>query len=470
VRRDEGEKSMESRQIAAVVVIIIIIAGAAVGLYMFLPGAYGAVVIGQLVTPGAPAGTPSDHIINVGILGAMTEIQGEGAWQGAYLACEELNTAGGVVVGGETYYFGLVAEDTSEADALLDTSKGVAAATKIISEDNADFIIGGFRTESVLAYQEVIMDAKKLFFATGTATDTFTLNLNDTGYERYKYFFRNMPINSSALAGELVGFYVYLKAYMTAATGKNFTNVAILREDLAWTVPISAGLNYYLPLFGYNVTTEIAYPITAEAADFATYWQQIDDAGAQLCVPVISAQGGILMTTQYAAAEPGCLIAGIDVMAQLETYWDETAGGCQYEISLSPTERTNKTSKTVAFWDEFQAKYNQDPLYTAVGSYDAMYILKKGISDAQSLNSTEIIPFLEALTPASPYEGVNGHIAYTPWHDAYEGYDGSTIYSVTLMVQWQDGAKTVLATGGAVYPDHLSTGSLLIPPWGINDP
>jgi branched-chain amino acid transport system substrate-binding protein len=279
-----------------------------------------------------------------------------------------------------------------------------------------------------------------------------------------------MPINSSALAGELVGFYVFLKAYMTAALGKNFTNVAILREDLSWTVDISAGLNYYLPLFGYEVVEEIAFPITAEGPDFATYWQQIDDAGAQMCVPVISAQGGILMTTQYAALEPKCLIAGIDVMAQLETYWTQTNGGCQYEVSLSPTERTNKTSKTVAFWDEFRSKYNQDPLYTAVGSYDAMYILKEGISEAQSLDSDDIIPFLEALTPANPYEGANGNIAYTQWHDAYEGYDGDTIYSVTLMVQWQNGSKVVLPTGGAVYPDHLATGSLAIPTWGINDP
>ena len=459
-----------TKKILAMVVAIVVIGGG-IGLYMFLPRDAG-VPIGTLVTPGAPAGTPADRIIVVGVLGAMTEIQGEGAWRGSYLACEELNIAGGVDVGGDTYYYGLVAEDTYEADPLLDTSKGVAAATKIISEDNAQFIIGGFRTESVLAYQEVIMDNELLFFATGTATDIFCEKLNDTGYDRYKYFFRNMPINASALAGELVGFYVYLKAYMTAATGKNFTNVAIIREDLAWTESISAGLNYYLPMFGYNVTIEIAYPITAEAADFATYWQQIDDSGAQLCVPVISAQGGILLTTQYAAAQPGCLIAGIDVMAQLETYWDETNGGCEYEISLSPTERTNKTSKTVAFWDSFTAKYNSDPLYTAVGSYDAMYILNKGISDAQSFNSNEIIPFLEALTPANPYEGVNGHIAYTEWHDAFEGYDAGTgmIYSVTLMVQWQDGAKQVLKTGGAVYPDHLATGDLQIPSWGINDP
>jgi hypothetical protein len=49
---------MESRQIVAVVLIIVIIAGVAVGIYMFLPpAAYGAVVVGQLVTPARENGT-----------------------------------------------------------------------------------------------------------------------------------------------------------------------------------------------------------------------------------------------------------------------------------------------------------------------------------------------------------------------------------------------------------------------------
>ena len=133
---------MESRQLVAVVLIVVIIAGVGGGIFMFLPpGAYGAIVIGKLVTPGATAGTPANRIINVGILGPMTEIQGEGEWKGAYLACDEINTAGGVTIGGETYYFGLIAEDTFEADASLDISKGTAAATKIITKTQIVFIL-----------------------------------------------------------------------------------------------------------------------------------------------------------------------------------------------------------------------------------------------------------------------------------------------------------------------------------------
>ena len=460
---------MEQKQILAVILIVVIIAGVAIGVYMFLPAApYGAVVIGQLVTPGAPSGTPSDQIIVVGILDPMTEIQGEGAWKGAYLACDEINTAGGVEVDGETYYFGLISEDTSEADASLDLTRGTAAATKIISEDGAQFIIGGFRTESVLAYQEIIMDEEMLFFGTGASTDIFCQNVLDD-YDRYKYFFRSMPINSTSLASSLLRYILYLDGYLTAVTAQNITNVAIIRENLDWTVGMSLFLNGYLPLYNLTIVEEIAYPITAEAADFATYWQQIDDADAQITIPIISAQGGILMTTQYAQVQPKCLVAGIDVMSQLDSYWNETGGACQYEVVLQSTTRTAKTSLTIPFWDAFVEAYGSEPLYTAVGSYDAMYQLMTGIEDAQSFNSTEIIPFLEAYDLENPLEGAGGNVAWTASHDLFEGYSGDTIYSVTLFAQWQaGGAKHAMATGGLIYPDSIATATLALPPWGIN--
>jgi branched-chain amino acid transport system substrate-binding protein len=461
---------METKQIAAVAIIIIIVAGVGVGFFLMQPPAapYGEVVIGQLVTPSAPAGTPSDRIIVVGIIGSITEIQGEGEWKGAYMACDELNAAGGVSIGGETYYFGIVAEDTFESDASLDITKGTAAATKLVTEDNARFAIGGFRTESVLAYQEIFMDEEMLFFGTGASTDVFCQNVLDD-YDRYKYFFRTMPINSTSLASSLLRFLLFLDGYLTAATSQNITKVAIIREDLSWTVGMGLFLNGYLPLYNLTIVEEIAYPITAEATDFATYWQQIDAAGAQITVPIISAQGGILMMTQYAQAQPKCVVAGIDVMAQLDTYWTETGGACEYEIVLQSTLRTNKTTVTIPFWDAFLDNYGGEPLYTAIGAYDAMYVLAAAIEDGQTLNSTELIPYLEAFDVATPFEAAAGNIAFTPSHDVFEGYIGDTIYSVTLFTQWQaDGVKEAVSSGGLIYPDSIVTAGLTLPPWGIN--
>jgi len=473
---------METKQIVAIALIVIIIAGVGVGVYLMLPAApYGAIVIGQLVTPGAPAGTPQNRIIVVGILDPMTEIQGEGAWMGAYLACDEINQAGGVTVGGETYYFGLIAEDTFESETSLDISKGTAAATKIITEDGAQFIIGGFRTESLLAYEEIIMGEKMLLFGTGASTDTFCQKVSGgpwpappgpnvtSNYERYKYFFRTMPINSTSLARSLLRYILYLRQYMGVVLNRTISKVAIIREDLDWTVGMSAFLNGYLPLYNLTIVKEVAYPITSEAAAFTTYWQQIEAAGAQITIPIISAQGGILMSTQYAAVQPKTMMAGIDVMSQLDSYWNETGGACMYEVQLQSTIRTNKTALTIPFWDAFIEKYGSDPLYTAVGSYDSMYILAEGIDRAQSFNSTLIIPHLEAMNTTTPWIGAGGNIAFTRTHDLWEGYIGGKIFSVALFCQWQAGGnKECVSTGGLVYPNSIVTAPLVLPPWGIN--
>ncbi|MHA3963281.1 MAG: ABC transporter substrate-binding protein [Candidatus Thorarchaeota archaeon SMTZ1-45] len=464
---------METKQIVAVVLIVIIIAGVAVGVFLLLPAPYGAIVIGQLVTPGAPAGTPREQIINVGLLGDLGDITGQGNWKGAYMACDELNTAGGIEIDGVTYYFGLVAEDTFEAEAQLDTTKGTAAATKIITQDGAQFIMGGFRSEALLAYLETVMDEDMLFLDTGAATDVFCEKVSggtwpsgtESDYDRYKYFFRLMPINTTSLITSLFTYIVYLKGFLNATQGLNVTRVALMREDLAWTATMPAVMNLKLPLLGMELVADVAFPIDAESADFATYWQQIQTAGAQVTVPILSGSGGILMTTQYAQVQPKCVLVGINVMGQLDNYWNNTGGACQYETLLQSVHRTAKTTRTIPFWDNFIDHYGAEPLYTAVGAYDGLYILAEAIENAQSLVSADIVPHLEAINTNNPFIGAGGTIAFTSTHDLF----ASPSFSYTLLCQWQSGGtKVVVPTGGYVYPDTVSTGTLSLPPWGIN--
>ncbi|MFX1464729.1 MAG: ABC transporter substrate-binding protein, partial [Promethearchaeota archaeon] len=128
----------------------------------------------------------------------MSDISGEHAWNGAVLAAREINEAGGIVINGTRYFIGLVSEDTEEMGWALDIVKAVNATERMINDHAPHFVTGGFRTEAVLAYQEVIMDAKIPFFSTGVVADQFCQNvLND--YDHYKYFFRIMPYNTTSL-------------------------------------------------------------------------------------------------------------------------------------------------------------------------------------------------------------------------------------------------------------------------------
>jgi len=490
---------MESgtKKILAVVIVVVVVVAIAVPAVIFLAPAYGAVQIGTLVTPGAPADTPANRIIKLGILSSMTEIQGEGCWTGAYMRADEINSAGGVDVGGETYYFGIVSEDTYETEPIYDLSKGISAATKMLADHDPDFLLGGFRTEMVTAYREVVMDAKKIFIGLGAASDFLCQSVLDeygaygvdprvtqpgfTGgnYTRYKYWFRSNPINGTSLVGQLLGFLAYLKGYMSTVLAKNITNVGVIREDLAWTTVFGIIFPLYLPLYGFSVKKDIAYPLTATAEDFAGYLQEFEDEDVQIIIPVISAQGGIILSSQYALTQPKAIMAGIDVMAQLDTYWGETGGGCEHLIHMRGVTRVPKTPTTIEFWDNYQSLYGHDPLYTTQGGYDTVSLYYNAIRVADSLDTDDVITALESFKPGFtppagiPRHGISAYTGILSTHDVMAGYHAGTdtLYGVTLFVQWQSPGNAVSVPCPPVYPDALglAQANITLPSWGIND-
>ncbi|MFX0080679.1 MAG: ABC transporter substrate-binding protein [Candidatus Hodarchaeota archaeon] len=444
-----------TKRIIAIILVAVIGVGIGVGAWFFL-----AAPEKKFKTPGAPSGISSDHIIRIGVAGDQGEITGDGAREGVHMAIKELNEAGGVNLNGTDYYFGYIAEDTDEGNPNLVTSRGIAAAERLVYDRNIQFAIGGFRTEAVLAYQEVFMDNKIIFMSVGVATDIFTDNVVNY-YDRYKYYFRNMPNNSTSLGGMIFQYLSWQIAVLNATYPlHDITKVGYLAEDLTWTEPTTAFLDTYLPYMGVTVPTGcgIRYDITLTTADMNIHMQTFEDAGCDVVIPVISAQGGIMMMQNYADSQRPYLIIGIDVQSQLDTFWAQSDGACAYETVMQGCYRVNKTPLTIDFWDDFHDLWGHDPLYTAQGAYDSMRHLAWAIEGTQSLRANDIIPKLETATPQavkanpSAFPGsVTGLGARWPLsHELPTGYpDG-----YTLWVQWNStGGKQVVKTDGHLYPN-----------------
>jgi len=449
-----------TKRILAIVLIAVIGIGVGVTVWIFVaPYAWSAAD-----APGAPDNITEDQIIKIGVLGGIYDIQGRGQLEGARLAAYEINHAGGIVVGGKRYYVGITAEDTDESNPNLDTTKGVSAAERMINYKQAQFLTGGFRTEALSVYLEAVMAAKIPFIGTGASTDSFCQNVLDD-YAKYKYFFRNMPINSSSLAAEIFAFLAYYSGVLSSPlyANKTINKFGILYEDLDWTEDLVAALAYYLPLLtGGSIAAKVAYPITALQTDMDGYMAAIDNNNTQILVPVISAQGGILMMNSYASLQPGFVVIGIDVQSQLDTFWTDSTGNCVYETVLQSLHNTSKTEKSVPFWNAYVAEYDHEPLYTAVGSYDAINLYAWAINESQSFNVDTIITQIETITTTNPLAGAGGLAAFTGSHDVQEGYP----YGYTLFCQWQaGGTKVVVPSFGSIYPPEIATGNYLLPPW-----
>lgn len=504
-----------TKRILAIVLIAVIGVGIGVGAWWFL---------GQeeekWVTPGYSdrvSGDASSERIKVGVLNDLGEIQGDHAWEGLWLAAYNINHAGGIVINDTTYYISVIAEDTDEASPQLDVTKGVAAAKKIITVDKADFLMGGFRTEALKSYVEVVMDNKKLFFGTGAATDSFCENVVDA-YSRYKYFFRTNPHNSSAMGKQNVYFLIYLSlfgmpnaAYLQGIGASasdpyynvsapslgfpfgpgrvynqlNITKIGILREDLDWTIPFAAAITGALAPFGLSYM-DIPYPVTATSEQFTSYINDLNGYGAQVVIPIISAQGGQKMMTAYKAIEPNFLIAGVDVQSQTSEYWTNTLGACEYEVyshGFSGLNGTNVTPLTQAFFDQYNDVWGHSPLYTGSGCYDALYILADAITQTQSLTNADLITYLETRDRDNPRINMSVTAQKAATTTPAEGFTGAHDvvadwpFGVIAYGQWQpDGKQYCIPTGYShpvlggifgLYPDWLATSTLMLPPWGI---
>jgi branched-chain amino acid transport system substrate-binding protein len=454
-----------TKRILAIVLIAVVGVGVGITVWIFVaPYSWGA-----KDCPGAPSNITEDQIIRIGVLGGLYDIQGAGQLEGAQLAAYQINTAGGITINGKTMYIGITAEDTDESNPNLDTSKGVAAAERIINYKQVQLLTGGFRTEALQVYLETVMNAKIPFIDSGAATDSFCQNVLDN-YARYKYFFRDNPINSTALGGEIIRFLAYYAGALSSPLYANRTinKFGILYEDLDWAYPLVAALKAYLPYYtGGSIVASVAYPITATQTDMDGYISDIDANNTQILIPVISAQGGILMMKSYATAKPGFVVIGIDVQSQLDTFWSDSNGNCQYETILQSLGNTTKTPKSMPFWNAYIARYHHEPLYTAVGSYDAINLYAYAINQSQSLNANDIVTELETINAAHPLAGAGGYAAFTRSHDILEGYP----YGYTLFVQWQAGGfKAVVPSFGAIYPDSIATGYYLTPKGDPNWP
>src|SRR3954462_10088829 len=123
--------------------------------------------------------------IKIAILSPMAFVQGEHAWYGAEMARDEINKSGGINVGGKRMQIELIRADTNEIQSPSDATNAIERAT---TRDKADFLIGGFRSEAVIAMQEIAMDNKKIFLGAGAADPKLGENV-EKDYNRYKYWF-----------------------------------------------------------------------------------------------------------------------------------------------------------------------------------------------------------------------------------------------------------------------------------------
>ena len=363
-------------------------------------------------------------VIKIGVIGPMQFTQGEGHWNGATMAAEEINAKGGVQMGDKKLPIELVKVDSNEFVSLPDATNAVELAT---SRHKVNFLVGGFRTEAVLVMQDIAMDNKTIFIGCGAAHPKLCGKVKEN-YDRYKYWFRVTPINSRFLVK--VDFILLGMVAKIMATELKIPKlkVAIVAEKAVWCDPIVGIAQKNLPKMGMEVVgvwrpSPVATDVTAELS-------AIQSSGAHIIFTSFSSSVGITFAKQWGELKIPAAAVGINVEAQKDGFWAATGGKGNYTLTINTYARVKITDKTIDFFDTYRKKFKEAPNYTA-GTYDAVKILAEAITKAGSLDPDKLVPVIEKTDRT----GASGRIVFDQTHDITWGPG----YVTSVGTQWQNG-------------------------------
>ena len=372
--------------------------------------------------------------IKIGVIGPMQFVQGKGHWNGAVMAAEEINAKGGVKVGDKMMKIELVKADSNEFLNVMDATN---AMERLMSRDRVDFVVGGFRSEAVLAMQDIAMDYKKIFIGCGAAhPELCTRVAND--YDTYKYFFRGTPFNSRFLVRTAFIHMATVGAILKKTLNIPKIRVAVVAEKAMWADPLIPAAKGFIPKLGMEVSG--IWRPSPVATDVMAELSAIQRADTHLILTFFSSSVGIPFARQAGELKIPAAQVGINVEAQKEGFWQATQGQGDFVMTLNTyNSNVEVNDLTRPFLDSYMKKFGEEPTYTA-DTYSAIkHSIVPAIEMTGTLDSDRLVKVLEVRE----YDVPSGRVAYIKDKEGRHLHDlkWGPGYLTSLGVQWQDGKQ-----------------------------
>lgn len=416
----------------------------------------------------------SENIIKIGVIGPMNFTAGQMIWKGAVLSSDQINAAGGIRLKGKNYQIKLIKTDDNCFRNLTDA---VNAMTRLITVDKVKFVIGGYRSEAVLAQQDVMADNKIIFMGTGSSHPEQCLRV-EKNYDRYKYWFRPFPIDSPTQAVMYFAMAGPALRAIRSQLGVEKPRVAILVGKAKWSDPIVKLARKVFTDMGCEVVGEWRPSWTA--ASIAAELSAIRSAGAHLIFHISVGPAGSVSDKEWGEMQIPAAVVGVNVEGMRDAHWENTGGKCNYASTADVPGPAKITKYTQPYMEAFNKKFGEYPTTMAIGGYDAPYILKDAIERIDSLDTEALVASLEK----TDYIGPDGRITLPRSRDKRLSHQVEWGPNATTWVgvQWRDGKrvaywpdgqeldKAVLAIGapsGWSKVRFEGTQDYALPPWMV---
>lgn len=331
-----------------------------------------------------PDETPVIKIGSAGPLSGSASIYGQSVKMGVELAIEEINANGGVDVDGVAHELVLADFINDEAD----PDKASAALATLVGAD-VDVIVGAVTSG---ATEGLIVQAMTVGIPVITPTGTADkLTVGDKGDEREDRYNVFRACFYDSYQGEYMARYAKEKGIKKAyVLYNNSEDYSVGLKDAF--VATATELNLEVKTQGYE----------KEVKNFASYWSTIIADGYDcVYVPDYYENAYNILKTGYAAGYEGVCYGGDG--------WDGVVSQIQEGDNVQFLEKCFYTNHyfgksdvaaVKTFVASFKEKFgaNQEPTSFAALGYDAVYIVKQAIEQADSLEYEDVIEALASGT------------------------------------------------------------------------
>jgi len=345
----------------------------------------------------ASCGDPANKLdtIKVGLIIELTgdmPAVGASSRNAAELAVGEINSAGGIAINGKPYQVELIVEDNaSKAD------QSVAAANKLISQDNVVAIVGPNASLGAIPAAE-IAEYNKTLLITPWSTNPRT-TLNTTSGKPKSYVFRACYTDS--FEGQVLARFVIEKLGAKKA--------AVL-YDVASEAPKSQADVFrqtFAELGGQTVAFET---YTTGDRDFSAQLTKIKSAGPDIIfLPAYYNDVG-LIAQQARRAGINQPLVGSDAWSSPELI-NLSGGAVEGDFFANHYATDIATPMAKKFIASYDKKYGNTPDDIAALTYDAMGLLFEALKKTPTLDRKAV---RDAMSTIPDYNGVTGNIKFTP--------------------------------------------------------
>ena len=418
----------------------------------------------QPATAQQPSGTASTGVIKVGVIASLTgpaSNVGTNMWQSAQVAADKINAEGGVTLkdGTKAQLRLVVGYDESSA------TVGNKAATKLITDDKVDILVGGYSSAVTSAYQQVIADNRIPFVVTGAASPIITHRTDgiDTSY-----VFHHCPTTDSY--GEYTTLFIdqvvrpAVNKKIGAADSRPF-RLALLYQDTGFGKGVQTAVNNTIINKKLNIQLVSQQSYKMGDTDFRTQLTAIKAANPDaVYLGAFPNEGAPAITQARRDIGLNTIFLNVENNDNAQFYKDlgQYGEGAVIESRFSPytAPAGTVTDAQEGFKQAYFTRFGTYPDMMGASTYDGIYIAAQAIRNAGTTDKAAVKQALASLKmPQVVHAMKDKTISFSPdfRESSFDLWMEQLAYNATL-------GETRPAI---VWPDNLKTTEFVLPSWYV---